>query len=66
MSLPPDARTTYVSLDPPEDERRAAKHRLVREVKRVIELVAHLDSDECDPDAVDRASAAVRDLAADA
>ena len=63
MSLPPDARTTYVSLDPPENERRAAKHRLVREVKRVIELVAHLDADEFDPDAVDVLRGQVGDLA---
>jgi acyl-coenzyme A thioesterase PaaI-like protein len=63
VSLPPDARTTYITLDPRETEPRARKHRLVREVKRVIELVAHLDSDETDPRAVDRATERVRDLA---
>jgi hypothetical protein len=63
VSLPPDARTTYVSLDPPENEARARKHRLVREVKRVIELVAHLDSDAVDGDAVDRATEQVRAVA---
>jgi acyl-coenzyme A thioesterase PaaI-like protein len=62
MSLPPDARTTYVSLDPPENDHRAAKHRLVREVKRVIELVAHLDSDAFDPGAVDTLAARVHEL----
>jgi hypothetical protein len=62
VSLPPDARSTYVALDPPEDEGRASKHRLVREVKRVIELVAHLDSAAADPDAMDAASAHVRAL----
>jgi acyl-coenzyme A thioesterase PaaI-like protein len=63
VSLPPDARTTYVALDPPENETRARKHRLVREVKRVIELVAQLDSDDADPAAVDRVTEQVRDLA---
>ena len=63
VSLPPDARTTYVSLDPPEDDRRAAKHRLVREVQRVIELVAQLDSDRADPELVDPITSRVRELA---
>lgn len=63
MSLPPDARTTYVSLDPPETDARARKHRLVREVKRVIELVAHLDSAAVDADAVEDATEQVRAVA---
>jgi acyl-coenzyme A thioesterase PaaI-like protein len=63
VSLPPDARSTYVAFDPPENERRAGKHRLVREVKRVIELVAHLDSAAADPPAVDAATEQVRALA---
>ena len=63
MSLPPDARSTYVSFDPPETERRARKHRLVREVKRVVEVVAHLDADTADPDAVNAATAAAGRLA---
>ena len=63
VSLPPDARTTYVSLDPPEDDRRAAKHRLVREVKRVDRVVAQLDSDTSDPDTVDAITAQVREVA---
>jgi acyl-coenzyme A thioesterase PaaI-like protein len=63
VSLPPDARSTYVALDPPEDDRRAGKHRLVREVKRVIELVAHLDSATADPTAVDAVTEHVRALA---
>ena len=62
MSLPPDARSTYVALDPPEDDARARKHRLVREVKRVIELVAHLDSATADGAAVDAASTHARAL----
>ncbi len=63
MSLPPDARSTYVSFDPPETEARARKHRLVREVKRVIEVVAHLDSGTADADAVAAATDAARTLA---
>jgi acyl-coenzyme A thioesterase PaaI-like protein len=63
VSLPPDARSTYVALDPSESENRARKHRLVHEVKRVIELVAHLDSDTVEPVAVERATAQVRDVA---
>jgi acyl-coenzyme A thioesterase PaaI-like protein len=63
VSLPPDARSTYVSFDPPETEPRARKHRLVREVKRVIEVVAHLDADGADPGAVEAATAAARALA---
>lgn len=52
MPLPPDPRTTYDATDPVEDDHRARKHRLVKEVKRVIEAVAHLDAVEADPDAV--------------
>jgi len=63
VSLPPDARSTYVSFDPPETEARARKHRLVREVKRVIEVVAHLDSGTADADAVAAATDAARTLA---
>ena len=62
MSLPPDARSTYVAFDPPENERRAHKHRLVREVKRLIELVAHLDSDAADLGTVDTVSDALHTL----
>jgi hypothetical protein len=47
VSLPPDARSTYDAHDPPEDSPRAAKHELVRAVKRLIELTAHLDVHEC-------------------
>jgi hypothetical protein len=47
MTLPPDARSTYDAHDPPEDSPRAAKHELVRAVKRLIELTAHLDVHEC-------------------
>jgi acyl-coenzyme A thioesterase PaaI-like protein len=43
MTLPPDPRTAYDAHDPVEDEPRARKHELVRQVKRLIELTAHLD-----------------------
>ncbi len=62
MSLPPDARSTYVSFDPPETERRARKHRLVREVKGLVEVVAHLDAEGADAGAVDAAADAVHAL----
>lgn len=49
MPLPPDPRTTYDPTDPAEDAPLAGKHRLVRETKRLVEAVAHLDADETDP-----------------
>ncbi len=63
MSLPPDPRSTYVALDPAEDDARARKHALVREVKRVIEAVAHLDSAAAAADDVEGCTAQVRELA---
>jgi acyl-coenzyme A thioesterase PaaI-like protein len=60
MTLPPDAHSTYDAHDPPEDSPRAAKHALVRAVKRLIELTAHLDVHECaDLAEVDGLTAAV-------
>jgi hypothetical protein len=50
--LRPDPRETYTFADPVEDDARARKHRLVRETKRIIELVAHLDIERADPEAV--------------
>ncbi len=44
MSLPPDPRSVYVTDDPEETSLRALKHRLVAETKRVIELVALVDT----------------------
>ena len=61
MSLPPDARSTYVAFGR-RDERRAHKHRLVREVKRLIELVAHLDSAAADPGTLDTVRDALHTL----
>ena len=52
-SLPRDAGTTYDPHDPVEDEPLARKHALVREVKRLIELVAHLDVREAEPEVVE-------------
>ena len=63
MPLPPDAHSTYDATDPIEDVPRAAKHALVREVKRLIELTAHLDVAEVDLDAVNAVTAAVSHVA---
>ncbi|MGH9050204.1 MAG: PaaI family thioesterase [Acidimicrobiia bacterium] len=63
MPLPPDPRTTYDPTDPAEDAPLARKHRLVREAKRLVELVAHLDADDADPAAIDQLSDAVADVA---
>lgn len=63
MPLPPDARTTYDPTDPAEDAPLARKHRLVRETKRLIELVAHLDADEAAPSAIDGLGDAVATVA---
>jgi len=60
VTLPPDARATYDSHDPAEDPARAVKHRLVREVKRLIELTAHLDVHEADLAEVDVVAEAIR------
>jgi acyl-coenzyme A thioesterase PaaI-like protein len=43
MSLPSDPSQIYLGGEPVEDEKRATKHRLVREVKRVIDNAALLD-----------------------
>ena len=52
MTQPLDPRATYDSHDPVEDVPRAAKHALVRAVKRLIEVTAHLDVTEADLDAI--------------
>ncbi|SRR6266511_2536398 len=43
MTLPPDPRTTYDAHEPVEDAPRGRKHELVGQVKRLVELTAHLD-----------------------
>jgi hypothetical protein len=64
VSLPPDPRTTYDAHDPVEDLPRARKHALVRAVKRLIELTAHLDVSEADGGAVEAVSIHVDDVSA--
>jgi hypothetical protein len=63
MPLPPDPRTTYDPTDPAEDAPLARKHRLVRETKRLVEAVAHLDADEAAPDDISALTDAVRHVA---
>jgi acyl-coenzyme A thioesterase PaaI-like protein len=43
VSLPSDPSQIYLGGEPVEDEGRAAKHRLIREVKRVVDHAALLD-----------------------
>jgi len=43
VSLPSDPSQIYLGGEPVEDEGRAAKHRLVREVKRIVDNTALLD-----------------------
>lgn len=53
MPLPDDPRRVYLDTEPPVDERRLRKHRLVDAVKRIIEETALVDVDEADLDALD-------------
>ncbi|MSO79550.1 MAG: hypothetical protein EXQ79_08070 [Acidimicrobiia bacterium] len=64
MSLPLDPRATYDSHDPVEDVPRAAKHALVRAVKRLIEVTAHIDVTEADLGAIGDVTAQVDGLTA--
>jgi Thioesterase superfamily len=50
MTLQPDPREVYAFMDPAEDLARARKHELVREVKRLIDLTAHIDVERADRD----------------
>jgi hypothetical protein len=59
VTLPPDPRTTYDPHDPVENPPRARKHALVRSVKRLIELTAHLDAADADGADVDAMTARV-------
>ncbi len=52
VHLPDDARTVWAHLDPPEEGRRALKHRLVEETRRLVDAVALLDVELVDADAV--------------
>lgn len=62
MTLPPDAARAYLAGDPVEDPRRLRKHRLVREVKRVIDRIALLDLREVDEATLDGLIARARTL----
>jgi hypothetical protein len=59
MSEPLDPRVTYDSHDPVEDVPRAAKHALVRAVKQLIEVTAHVDVAEADLDAINEVTTQV-------
>src|SRR5262249_43031316 len=50
MTLQPDPREVYAFMDPVEDLARARKHELVREVKRLVDLTAHIDVERADRD----------------
>jgi hypothetical protein len=55
VTLPPDPRTNYEAHAVAEDAPRGRKHELVRQVKRLIELTAHLDIEEVEQlDDIDR------------
>src|SRR5215207_2057996 len=56
MTLQPDPREMYAFQDPAEDLARARKHELVREVKRLIDLTAHIDVERADRDELARLS----------
>lgn len=62
MTLPPDARSAYDAHDPVENPARARKHALVRAVKRLIELTAHVDPNKADGDTVERLTSSVDEV----
>ena len=63
VSLPPDPSQIYLGGEPVEDERRATKHRLVMEVKRVIDNAALLDVGANDTDVLEAFAADAAALA---
>src|SRR4051794_2128928 len=63
MSLPEDPSQIYLGGEPLEDAKRAAKHRLVREVKRVIDSTALLDVGANEHADLDRFGDEVQELA---
>lgn len=65
MPLPDDAHENWDLAEPPAEGARAAKHRLVAETKRLMDLVALLHVGDDDADAVDGVTALVT-AAADA
>jgi acyl-coenzyme A thioesterase PaaI-like protein len=52
VSLPSDPSQIYLGGEPVEDASRAAKHRLVREVKRIVDHAALLDVGASDTDEI--------------
>jgi acyl-coenzyme A thioesterase PaaI-like protein len=64
VTLPPDPSRAYPTFDPPIDDRRAAKHRLVARVKDLVEEVALLDPAQHDVADVDAMTAEVESLRA--
>lgn len=65
MPLQDDAHDNWDLAEPPEEGARAAKHRLVREVKRLVDAAALLDVADVGAEAVDRL-ASLATVAADA
>ena len=65
MPLQDDPHDNWDLAEPPEEGARAAKHRLVDETKRLLDLVALLDANDENADAVDALTARVT-AAADA
>ena len=63
MPLQDDAHDNWDLANPPEEGARAAKHRLVRAVKRLVDAVALLDVSDDDAAAVDALTARVADAA---
>jgi len=63
MSLPADPSKIYLGGEPVEDETRAAKHRLVRELKRVIDSAALLDVAANEQADLERFTEELRDMA---
>ena len=59
MPLQDDAHDNWDLAEPPEEGARAAKHRLVAEAKRLVDLVALLDVADLDPTGVDALTALV-------
>jgi acyl-coenzyme A thioesterase PaaI-like protein len=64
VTLPHDPTEVYLGGNPAEDARRAAKHRLVTEVKRVVDGVALLDVADLDPSSVHDLTSDLASLAA--
>jgi hypothetical protein len=61
--LPADPRSIWLSIEPPDDPPRQAKHRLVQEIQRLIEVTALLETAECPPEELDALTASVAEVA---